>query len=54
MFDKAWAVTVLARGEVLTACSEECALGREGRVGGELRKEFLRMPSNIGLIAVLW
>lgn len=40
----AWAVTVLARREVLTACSEEGALGNEGRVGGERRKEFLRMP----------
>ena len=44
VFEVASAVTVLARGEVLTACSEEGALGSEGRVGGERRKEFLRMP----------
>lgn len=40
----AWAVTVLARGEVVRACSEEGALGSEGRAGGEWWKEFLRMP----------
>ena len=45
MFEVASAVTVLARGEVLTACSEGGALGSEGRVGGERRKEFLRMPT---------
>ena len=37
-------MTVLVGGEVLTACSEEGASGSEGRVGGERRKEFLRMP----------
>ena len=42
--DVDWAVTVLARGEVVKACSEEGALGSEGRAGGERRKEFLRMP----------
>lgn len=40
----AWAVTVLARGEVFTACSEGGALANESRVGGERRKDFLRMP----------
>ena len=35
---------VLARGEVARACSEEGALGSEGRAGGEWWKEFLRMP----------
>lgn len=40
----AGAVDVLPKGEVLTACSEEGASGSEGRVGGERRKEFLRMP----------
>lgn len=44
MSDMAWAAMVLARGEVFTACSEEGALGGDGRVGGERRKEFLRMP----------
>lgn len=39
-----WAVSVFVRGEVFTACSGEGALGRKGRVGGERRKEFLRMP----------
>ncbi len=38
------AVTALARGEIFTACSEESALGSEGRAWGERRKEFLRMP----------
>lgn len=41
------AVTVLARGEVLTACSGGGALGSEGRVGGERRKEFLRIPTGM-------
>lgn len=44
MSDVDWAVAVLARGEVVKACSEEGALGSEGRAGGEWRKEFLRMP----------
>ena len=44
MPERAWAATVLARGEELTACSEEGAVGRRGRSGGERRKEFLRMP----------
>ncbi len=44
MFDMDWAVTVLARGDVLTAWSEEWSSGSEGRVGGERRKEFFRMP----------
>ena len=42
--EEASAVTVLARGDVLTACSEEGALGIEGRWAGERRNEFLRMP----------
>lgn len=41
------AVTVLARGEVLTACSGGGALGGDGRVGGERRKEFLRIPTGM-------
>ena len=42
---EASAVLVLARGDVLTAWSEEgAALGSEGRWVGERRKEFLRMP----------
>lgn len=44
VFEVDSAVTVLARGGVLMACSEEDALGGEGRGGGERRKEFLRMP----------
>lgn len=44
VFEGDSAVTVLARGEMLTACSEEDTLGGEGRSGGERRKEFLRMP----------
>lgn len=44
VFEEDSAVAVLARGEMLTACSEEDALGCEGRGGGERRKEFLRMP----------
>lgn len=42
--DVAWAVMVLARGEVDKACSEGGALGSKGRAGGEWWKEFLRMP----------
>ena len=38
------AVTVLARGDVRMACSEEGSLGSDGLVGGDRRKEFLRMP----------
>ena len=45
-------MTVLAKGEVLTACSEEGASGSEGRVGGERRKEFLRMPKRSGQTAM--
>ena len=48
----AGAVTVLAKGEVLTACSEDGASGSEGRVGGERRKEFLRMPKKSGQAAM--
>ena len=48
----AGAVTVLAKGEGLTACSEEGASGSEGRVGGERRKEFLRMPKKSGQAAM--
>lgn len=44
VFEVDSAVMVLARGEMLTACSEEDASGGEGRSGGERRKEFLRMP----------
>ena len=44
VLEEASAVTVLARGDVLTACSGEGALGKEGRWVGERRKEFLRMP----------
>ena len=44
MSDLPCAVTALVRGEVFTACSEKGASGSEGRVGGERRKEFLRMP----------
>lgn len=40
----AWAVIEVVRGEVRTACSEEGALGNEGRAWGDRRKEFLRMP----------
>lgn len=47
VLDVAWAVAVLVRGEVLTACSEEGALGSEGRVGGERRNEFLRIPRGV-------
>ena len=47
VFDVAWAVTVVLRGEVLMTCSEEeGASGNAGRVGGERAKEFLRMPGN--------
>ena len=46
VFDVAWAVSVLARGDVLTACSEEGTLGSEDLLGGELRKEFLRIPND--------
>lgn len=42
-----WAVSVFVGGEVFTACSGEGALGRKGRVGGERRKEFLRMPRGV-------
>lgn len=42
-----WAMTVLGRGEVVRACSEEPGLGSEGRVGGERRKEFLRIPRDV-------
>ena len=38
------ALTVLARGDVLTAWSEEGGSESEGRWVGERRKEFLRMP----------
>lgn len=44
MPDVSWAEMALAKEEVLTACSEEGALGSEGCVGLEWGKEFLRMP----------
>ena len=44
VLEEASAVTVLARGDVLTAWSEEGALGNEGRWVGERLNEFLRMP----------
>lgn len=44
VLEAASAVTVLARGDVLTDWSEEDGLGSEGRWVGERRKEFLRIP----------
>ena len=44
---------VLVSGDVLTACSEGGTSGNEGRVGGERRKEFLRMPKKSGQTAML-
>ena len=44
MSDVPCAVTALVRGEIFTACSEKGASGSEGRVWGERRKEFLRIP----------
>ena len=44
VLEEASAVTVLARGDVLTAWSEEGGGGTEGRSVGERRKNFLRMP----------
>ena len=38
---------MLASGDVAKACSEERALGSEGRVWGEPLKEFLRMPKKV-------
>ena len=45
VFGVAWAVSVLASGDVLRACSEDGTLGSDGLVGEGLRKEFLRIPN---------